>query len=46
MKKIDWPSREEALSYTAIVIFSTLLLAVFLGGVDFLLVAILDKVIL
>ena len=46
MKKIDWPSRKEALSYTMVVIFASVLLAIFLGGVDFLLTLILDRIIL
>jgi len=46
MRKIDWPSRKEALSYTMVVIFASVLLAIFLGGVDFLLTLILDRIIL
>ena len=37
IKKVNWPSRKEALRYTLIVIGVSLVVAVFLGGTDFLL---------
>lgn len=46
MKKVDWPSFKEALSYTLIVILASVVLAAFLGGVDFFLTLILDRIIL
>lgn len=36
LQKVDWPSREETIKYTAIVIGVTLSIAIFLGGLDFL----------
>lgn len=45
MKKINWPSVREALRYTVIVIFISLVLAIFLGGIDFGLTALLNKLI-
>ena len=34
-KKIDWPSRRETFIYTVIVITVTVLVALFLGGLDY-----------
>ena len=39
MKKVTWPSRREAMSGTAVVVFVVLVMAMFLGIVD----AILSK---
>lgn len=46
MKKIDWPTFRETIRYTLVVLGSALLLAVFLGGVDFLSTTLLNKVLL
>lgn len=46
MKKIDWPSLPETLRSTLLVVGSAVLLAVFLGGVDFLFTTFLNKVLL
>lgn len=35
LKKVSWPSREELVGATGVVIFTTFILAVFVGGVDF-----------
>ncbi len=37
LKKVVWPSREAVISSTKVVIVSTILVAVFLGLIDFLL---------
>ncbi len=37
LKKVTWPSREEVVSSTKVVIISTIAFAVVLGVVDFLL---------
>lgn len=36
MGKVTWPTREIAIKYTAIVIGASLVVAIFLGGLDFL----------
>jgi len=46
VKKIKWPSPKEALRYTVVVLISSVLLAFFLGGVDFAFSTILREVIL
>jgi preprotein translocase subunit SecE len=43
-KRINWPSRNEALRMSAIVVAISLLVAVFLGMLDFILVTILERV--
>jgi len=42
LKKVVWPSRENVLASTKVVIVSTLIVAIFLGLVDFLLVRGID----
>ncbi|MDI9454901.1 MAG: preprotein translocase subunit SecE [Spirochaetales bacterium] len=37
LKKVVWPSREAVISSTKVVLVSTILVAIFLGLVDFLL---------
>jgi len=46
MKRITWPTFKESLKYTIIIIISSILIAVFLGGVDFGLTTLLNKFIL
>jgi preprotein translocase subunit SecE len=36
MKKVTWPSRQETLHYTLIVIGISVVMALFLGGMDYL----------
>ncbi len=43
MKKINWPTREESIRYALIVIGTSLVMAIFLGGLDFIFITILDK---
>jgi preprotein translocase subunit SecE len=42
LRKVTWPSREEALASTKVVLVSTLLIAGMLGLVDFLLFKLVD----
>jgi preprotein translocase subunit SecE len=35
-KKINWPTREKTMSYSLIVIIIAIVVAVFLGGLDFI----------
>jgi len=37
LKKVSWPSRQELMGSTGVVIFTTFILAVFVGTVDFFL---------
>lgn len=46
MKKVNWPTREETLRYTLIVIGISLAIAFFLGGLDILFQFIIEKFIL
>lgn len=46
MKKVDWLSLKETLKYTLIVIAGSVVMAIFLGGADFLFTTILNKFIL
>ena len=42
LRKVTWPSREEALASTKVVLVSTLLIAGMLGLVDFILFKLVD----
>jgi len=42
LKKVIWPSRDNVIASTKVVVFSTLAVALFLGLVDFLLVRGID----
>ena len=42
LKKVTWPSRDEAISSTKVVLVSTLLIAAMLGLVDFILFKLVD----
>lgn len=46
MKKVAWPTRQETLKYTLAVIGVSIVLAVFLGGLDYTLTYLLDNYIL
>jgi preprotein translocase subunit SecE len=43
-RKVTWPSRQELLNSTAVVIVVTVVLAFFLGGVDIALARIVERV--
>jgi len=44
-KKVNWPTRQETLKYTLLVVGVSVGVAIFLGGVDFVFTALLNKVI-
>ena len=46
MKKVSWPTRQEIIKYTLIVIGVSLAVAFFLGGLDFIFTWALDEFIL
>ncbi len=46
MKKVNWPTRQETLRYTLIVVGVSLAVAIYLGGLDFIFTQILNKFII
>jgi preprotein translocase subunit SecE len=46
MKKVNWPTKEETIKYTLIVIGISVVVAIFLGGFDILFTALLEKFVL
>lgn len=46
MKKVNWPTRNQTIRYTLIVIGVSLVVAIYLGGSDFLFTTLLNKFIL
>lgn len=46
MKKVNWPTREETIKYTLMVIVVSLAVAMFLGGFDFLFTTLLNRFII
>jgi len=46
MKKVNWPTRQETIRYTLIVIGISVAVAIFLGGFDFIFTTILNKFII
>ncbi|MEX2054801.1 MAG: preprotein translocase subunit SecE [Candidatus Andersenbacteria bacterium] len=45
LRKVSWPSRETTIRYTLIVILSSLILGLLIGGLDYLLTLIIESVI-
>ena len=43
-RKVTWPSREELVSSTAVVLVVTVVLAFFLGGVDIVLARVVERI--
>ena len=43
LKKVNWPTRKETLRDTLIVIAISVVVAIFLGGIDFIITRILDR---
>jgi preprotein translocase subunit SecE len=43
MKKVNWPTRDETIRYTLLVIGISVAVAVFLGGIDFGFSTLLNK---
>ena len=46
MKKVNWPSKEETTKYTLIVIGMALVVALYLGSLDFIFSTLLEKFVL
>jgi len=46
MKKVNWPTRQETLRYTLIVIGISVAVAAFLGTLDFIFTTLLNKFVL
>jgi len=46
MKKVNWPSRQETIRKTLVVIGISVAIATFLGAIDFILTTLLNKFIL
>ena len=46
LKKVTWPTREETIRYTATVIVISGVVAIFLGGVDYVLQFALNRFVL
>lgn len=46
MKRVSWLSRKEVLRYTLIILAVTIVVAAFLGGLDFIFTSIIKKFIL
>jgi preprotein translocase subunit SecE len=44
LKKVTWPSRDEAIASTKVVLVSTILIAAMLGLVDFILFKLVDLI--
>ena len=46
LKKVNWPTREEAIKYTGIVIAASLAVSFFLGGLNYLFTYLLSRFVL
>ncbi|TDX49301.1 preprotein translocase subunit SecE [Orenia marismortui] len=46
LKKVNWPKQKEVMSYTMVVIVTVLLVALFIGGIDFVFSSIIRPIIL
>lgn len=46
MRHVSWPSKKQAMSYTALVILVSVLVALFLGLADFSFSKLLEKIII
>jgi len=45
IKKVTWPTRDQTIRYTLIVVGISLGVAIFLGGMDFILAALVQRLI-
>ncbi len=45
IKKVNWPTKKETVKYAVIVLFTSFAVALYLGGVDYLISMILERVI-
>jgi preprotein translocase subunit SecE len=46
MKKVNWPTRQQTIRYTLIVVGASVAVAAFLGSLDFLFTTLLNKFVL
>lgn len=46
IKKVNWPTRQQTIRYTLIILGISFVVAVFLGGLDFFFTILLEKFIL
>ncbi len=46
LKKVNWPTRQETIKYTLIIIGLSAAVSIFLGGLDFAFTTVLNKFIL
>jgi len=46
MKKVNWPNRQETMRYTLIVVGVSFAVAIFLGALDFIFTALLNRFVL
>ncbi|MBI2625101.1 MAG: preprotein translocase subunit SecE [Candidatus Nealsonbacteria bacterium] len=46
VKKVSWPTREQTLNYTLIVVGLSIVVAIYMGGLDVLFSRLLNKLIL
>ncbi len=42
VKKVTWPTKQETMRYSLMVIIASLIVAAYLGGVDYLVTKVLD----
>lgn len=45
LRKVSWPTRKELISYTVIVLIAVLVVALYIGAIDFVFALLLDLVI-
>jgi preprotein translocase subunit SecE len=43
IKKVNWPTKKETIMYTLIVIAISIVVAIYLGGLDFIFTTILNR---
>lgn len=43
VKKVNWPTRDETIRYTLIVIGVSVAVAIYLGGMDFIITSLLNR---
>jgi preprotein translocase subunit SecE len=43
LRHVSWPTRNQAIAYTVIVVIVSLIIAAFLGALDFIFTSILDR---
>jgi preprotein translocase subunit SecE len=46
VKKVNWPTRQEVWRYTLLVVGVSVVVALYLGAIDFVVITILNKLIL